>query len=661
MFTKKGLLILLILAQGSYMIGQNKTRQSQKRAIRQEIPLTNSIQNAFDAGTRDYTGKPGANYWQLEADYDIDVSLNPNTQVLSGKESILVHNNSNTPLTSIVLRLDHNIFRPDVPRGSSVPAEITEGMVLTRLKIDGVEVDLLARPLPWRSRQNAEPRNSISGLQQTVATISLAKPIPAKGKATVEIEWNTKLPGGENGRGHRMTQRWGSEVFQPTQWFPRLAKYDDLRGWNTDVYLGPSEFFNNFGTFDVKINVPNGWIVSGTGVLQNPEEILTKETRDRLAKVTSSNDEITIIGENENGLNTAKNGELIWHYKADKVNDFAWAASNKFIWKATRAVIPQKGPIPIHMVFLPERANRFAKAGEITRHALEFYSKLWIPYAFPQMTLQDGPSAGMEYPMVINSNQGAADHEVAHQWWPMLLGTNETRYGWMDEGFNTYMNILSDADASGKSPILDGWGQRYGRISGNENEPTMMWVSNYGGDMASFQTYSKAPMMLSMLGGIVGDEAVQKAMRNYTKAWVFKHPSPWDFVHFMNVELNQDLGWFWYYWLWTTESVNGSIKKVTHSGGKTIVAVHQSGEMPSPVVLKVEFEEGAANIKRMANSKMIDTNTAIVTWPANVWYNGNRTFNAELDFGTRTIKKITFDPYARFPDNDPKDNVWTKK
>jgi hypothetical protein len=664
MFTKKKLIITLLgllLIPTSLVFAQTKIKKSTKRAIRKEIPLTNSIQRAFKTGTRDYTGKPGANYWQLETDYDIDVSLNPNTQTLSGKETILVHNNSTTALKSIVLRLDHNIFRADVPRGSSVPAETTEGMVLTRLKVNGEEIDLLERPLPWRDRRNAAPKNSISGLHQTVATISLAKAIPANGKATVEIEWNTKLPGGENGRGHRMTQRWGSKVFQPTQWFPRLAKYDDLRGWQRDVYLGPAEFFNNFGKFNVKINVPAGWIVSGTGVLQNPEEILTKQTRERLTKVTSSNDEITIIGENEKGLNTPKDGKLVWHYKADKVNDFAWAASNQFVWKATRAVIPQKGPIPIHMVYLPERANRFKKAGEITRHALEFYSKLWVPYAFPQLTLQDGPSAGMEYPMVINSNQGAADHEVAHQWWPMLLGTNEARYGWMDEGLNTYMNILSGADSRGKEANLNGRGQGYGRISGNEDEPTMMWASNYGGNLYGFQTYSKASMMLSMLGGIVGDKTVQDAMRNYTKAWVFKHPSPWDFIHFMSAELNQDLGWFWYYWLWTTESVDGSIKKVTSRSGKTIVAIHQAGEMPSPVILKIEFEKGSSKIKKMRNAKMIDDNTAIVTWPVNVWFNGNRTFNATLSFGSRKIKKITFDPYGRFPDKNPKDNVWMKK
>ncbi|RYZ28216.1 MAG: M1 family peptidase, partial [Sphingobacteriales bacterium] len=316
--------------------------------------------------------------------------------------------------------------------------------------------------------------------------------------------------------------------------------------------------------------------------------------------------------------------------------------------------------IPIHMVYAPERARFFEKAGSITRHALEFYSALWAPYPFPQMTLQDGPSAGMEYPMVINSNQGAADHETAHQWWPMMVGTNETRYGWMDEGFNQYMNILSEYDEQGKPYSLNGLGQSYGRISGSESEAPMMWSANDAGSGYGFQTYQKAPLMLSMLGGIVGDEAVINAMKKYTAAWTFKHPSPWDYMFFMNNELKQNLEWFWYYWLFTTESVESSIKNVTTQKGKTTVEVHQAGQMPSPVVLKVEFETAGPAIKKLANARMLDANTAEVTWPVSVWFNGKRTFSAAMDFGDRKIKKITFDPNGRFPDANAADNVWPR-
>jgi hypothetical protein len=639
-------------------------QNSYPRAIRRDVPLTNAIRRAFDAGTRDLSGSPGPSYWQLETDFTIQARLDPATQVLTGTETILIHNNSTAALNEIVMRLDHNIFRGLVPRGTSVPAENTEGMIVTRLAVNGAEVNLDAPAGGGgggrRGGTSAPRQLSVSGLDQTAARISLASPIAPQSTATLEVAWHTKLPGGSAGQGHRMTQRWDDTLFQPTQWFPRLAKYDDLRGWDTQIYLGPAEFYNNFGKFDVRIDVPAGWIVSGTGVLQNPEQVLTATARQRLSTVLDSDAVVTIVGPDEIGPGqaTAAGDRLVWHFVADKVNDFAWATAKKFVWQATRATIPTKGPVPIHMVFLPDRAGLFANAGPITRHALEFYSKLWAPYPFPQLTLQDGPSAGMEYPMVINSNQGAADHETGHQWWPMMVGANETYYGWMDEGFNQYMNILSGADRRGDAPNLNGPGQNYGRTSGNEDEAAMMWAANNAGPMYGFQTYSKTPLMLSMLGGIVGDEAVQRAMSDYTKAWAFKHPSPWDYIFFMNTALKQDLNWFWYYWLWTTESVDGRIDGVSADAGGTKVFVRQDGAMPSPIVLKVTLAATGPAVKAMANATMTDARTAIVTWPVDVWFDGRRTFEAVLDFGGRSIESVTLDPMCRFPDRDPDDNVW---
>lgn len=675
------LIIGLLLLNCGFVFGQAQTTETplnptilqdsgalQKRAIRRNIPLTNTIQKAYKAGTRDTSGRPGANYWQLKTDFSINASLNPATQTITGSETISLHNNSPDKLDRLVLRLDHNIFRPRVPRGFSVPAETTEGMVVTRIKVNGVEVDLKAvpprqgRPVQGQAPQKLE-KSFVMGLDQTVATVVLANPIDAKSVATIEIDWNTKLPGGDTGQGHRMTQRWESKLFQPTQWFPRLAKYDDLRGWETNVYLGPSEFYNNYGKFDVKIEVPAGWLVSGTGVLQNSSEALAPFVRERLASALKTDEEIMIVKEDERGVGKAllPRDKNVWHFVADEVNDFAWATSNEFVWRSTRANIPTKGYVPVHMFYLPERARFFEQAGKNARHALEFYSKLLIPYAFPQLTLQDGPSAGMEYPMVINSNQGAADHETFHQWIPMMVGTNETRYGWMDEGFNQYSNILSDADADGKPFSIDNLGQNYGRISGNEDEPMMMWNANQGGTFYGFQTYQKVMMMFSMLGGMVGDDVMNAAVRKYVDTWKFKHPSPWDFTFFMNKELGRDLNWFWYYWLFTTERVDGSIKNVAMKSDKATVTVHQAGEMPSPVVLKVEFADGSDKIKQMPNAKMLNDKTAIVKWDVDVWFNGDRDFQATLDFGKRKISKITLDPFGRFPDSDNKDNVWMSK
>lgn len=643
-----------------------QTARLPERAIRRDIPLTNSIRRAFAAGTRDSTGRPGRNYAQLRTDYTINARLDPTTSRITGRESIVLHNNTADSLTSIVLRLDMNHFLFNVPRAAPwVPSEETDGMVVTKITVNGEPVNLSPPAAAGRGggRGGAPPtENFATGMRTTRATIALTKPIPAKSRATLEIEWNHKVPGGP-GSGHRMTQRWGDTLYQPTQWYPRVAVHDDLRGWDPEFYLGPSEFYNNFGRFDVSIDVPAGWIVSGTGVLQNPEQVLTPAARERLTHVLESDEVRMIVGPDEVGPGqaTAAGDRLTWHFVADTVNDFAWATAKKYVWAATRATIPGKGPVPIYMYYQPGNAAAYANAGAITRHALEFYSRLWFPYQFPQLTLQDGPSAGMEYPMVINSNQGAADHETFHQWLPMVVSNNETWYGWMDEGFNQYSNILSAADTRRQPPNLDGRGQSYGATSGNEAEPPMMWNANYAGpQFYSFTTYTKTPLMLSMLGGIVGDSAVWKANAEWAKAWMFKHPSPWDYMFFMNRALGRDLGWFWYYWLFTTESVDGSIERVSTTNGTTTVTVRQAGQMPSPVVLKVEFEPTGPAIRPMSNAKMLNPMTAIVTWPVDVWFSGSRTFQASLTFGPRKITKITLDPGCRFPDRDPSDNVWPR-
>jgi hypothetical protein len=655
-----------------------------ERAVRRDIPITNSIRRAYAAGTRDSTGRPGRNYWQIRTDYTISARLDPTTSRLTGRETVVLHNNSPDSLGQIVLRLDPNIFLGNTPQAAPwVPSEVTDGMVITRMTINGAAVDLDPAPVAGAdgaraaqaaaAAQNAQVPNQpkmLSG-KTTVARVNLPTKLLPHSNTTLEIEWNHKIPGGP-GSGHRMTQRWADTLYQPTQWYPRVAVYDDLRGWDTELYLGPSEFYNNFGRFDVRIDVPAGWIVSGTGVLQNPEEVLTPNARERIKQVLATDSITRIVGPEEVGPGQAtqrgapiagEDGDrLAWHFVADTVNDFAWATAKKYVWDMTRATIPGKGPVPINMVYLPGRAQLYARAGSVARHALEFYSKQWFPYQFPQLTLQDGPSAGMEYPMVINSNQGAADHETGHQWWPMTVSNNETWYGWMDEGFNQYMNVLSDADAAKQAANFNGYGQSYGGVSGNEAEAPMMWNANYDGPgFYGFTTYTKTPLMLSMLGGIVGDSAVQRAHREWANAWLFKHPSPWDYMFFMNNALKRDLGWFWYYWLFTTESVDGSIQRsTTATGGKTTVTVRQDGQMPSPVVLEVKFKPGSQAIRAMKNAVMKDSLTAIVTYPVDVWFTGSKTFDAVLDFGSRPIERIRLDPNCRFPDRDPSDNVWPR-
>ena len=632
-----------------------------ERSIRHDIPLTNMIRRAFEAGTRDFTGAPGANYWQLEVNYSIDARLDPSSGTVTARETVEIENNSPDALNAIVLRLDQNVFSPNVERSEAVSV-ITEGSVVSSITVNGEPIDLTARP-PRRGRGGgrAPPleMNYVTGLNTTSATIILRDPIPAHASATLDIEWSFRVPLVDAGRGLRMGA-WDESLFQVAQWYPRVAKYDDLKGWDTEPYLGSSEFYNNFGRFDVSIDVPAGWTVGATGVLQNPEEVLSAQTRERLSQIMGSEETHTIVGVDDFGPGTATaDGErLVWHFVADYVNDFAWATSDQYVWKATSVEIPGEGTIPFYWMYLPRNANRFEGANARGRHALQFYSELWMPYAFPQLTMVDGPETGMEYPMFIMSALGAEDHEIGHEWWPMMVGTNETWYGFMDEGFNQYMNVLSNAERRGVPANLDGMGQSYGRMSGDEREAPLMWNANYGGPLYSYQVYSKAPLMLSMLGGIVGDAEVQRAMSEYAHAWRFKHPSPWDYMFFMNEALDRDLGWFWYYWLFTTESVDGSIQNVDTSGSTTTVTVRQDGQMPSPVVLEVRFRADGPEPQPIPNAEKVDDYTLVVTYPVDVWFGGSKTFEVELPFDGGTIQSIRLDPRGRFPDRNPDDNVW---
>ena len=662
--------VLCVLAATPAVAAAQAHAAYPERAIRRDIPMTDMIRRAFAAGTRDSSGRPGSHYWQLWTDYTINARLDPATGVVTGHERVVVRNTSDSAMRQIVLRLDQNLFAPGAPRAPATPGagRLTDGMQVTGLTLNGQPVDLNPPPRFGRFGPGARPPQvalAAYNLTETSATITLPTPVPAHGSFTLEADWHFTVPKVEGGRGLRMGA-WGDTLYQVAQWYPRVAVFDDLRsgGWDTEPYLGSAEFYNNFGHFDVRLDVPEGWLVGATGVLQNPDSVLTPTARERLSHALESDSVRRIVGPEDFGPGkaTATGDRLVWHYVADTVGDFAWASSDRYVWDATRATSPGRGAVPVDMLYLPGHAPQYAQAGPPTRHALEFYSALWMPYAFSRLTLVDGPDTGMEYPMIIFSAAGAADHEAGHEWWPMTLGTNETWYGFMDEGFNDYMNILSYADRQHPSANpLDGVGQSYGRVSGDESEPPMMWNSNFGGPMYGFQAYSKAPMMLSMLGGVVGDTAVQRAMSEYAHAWRFKHPSPWDYAFSMSNGLHQDLGWFWYSWLFTTGAVNESIWDVRTAGATTTVTVRQDGQMPSPVVLAVHFAPTGPRIQPMANATMVDDSTAVVTWPVDVWFGGSRTFEAKLQFGKRAIERIVLDPHCRFPDRNVEDNTWPRQ
>jgi Peptidase family M1 domain len=639
---------LVLVSSVLALLSGSLVGQAPPRAVRRTIPISRAFERGLATGARDSTGRPGPRYWQLTTDYRIEARLDPASATVTGHETVKIRNPSDSTLDAVVLRLYQNLFAANAPKITSMP-EITSGITVTLLVLNGDTVNVDSARAEWS--------------RTTVVSIPLTTPIPPKGEGTLEATWSFQVPASPDlkGGGERMG-RWGTRLFEVAQWYPQVAVYDDLRGWNDSPYLGEGEFYNNFGSFDVRLDLPAGWLVGATGVLANPEQVLSPMVRQRLAQATLSDSQISIVGKDERGAgrSTLAGSRLSWHFTADSVGDFAWAASSDFVWDATRATIPGRGPIPVNLFYLPEHP-KYLGVGDFARHALEFYSALWMPYRFPQFTQVDGPEGGMEYPMLTMSGPyfGVTDHEIGHQWWPMMVANNETQYGWMDEGFNQFMNILSEAAFEGHPPVLDSLGASYGQFALVDGQATMMWDGNHAGDWYGFVTYEKTPLMLSMLGGIVGDSAVTRAMSGYARTWRGKHPSPWDYMFAMNRELGRNLDWFWYYWLFTTESVDGSIQKVESQGSKTLVTVRQDGEMPSPVVLQVEFAASGPAIKKMRNA-VVDGNSATVTWPVDVWFGGSRTFVAELDFGKRKLASITLDPGRRFPDRSLADNHWPR-
>jgi hypothetical protein len=651
--------IAAVVLPFSVLAQQAATSGEVPRAIRRDVPMTNTIRRAFAAGTRDNTGRPGPNYWQLQTDYTINVRVDPATQTLTGTETIALTNNSPDALRQIRLRLDHNIFRTRVPFAASwMPGEITDGMVITKLVVNGDALDASTIPSTGRATAGAG-KATASNLDRTLGVITLPAPIAPKSKATLEIGWRVKLPAAP-GSGHRMVQRLGDYLFQPTQWYPRIAVYDDLRGWDLNEYLGPSEFYNNFGRFDVSIDVPAGWIVSGTGVLQNPEQVYTATARQRLSHVLESDDLVTIVGEDEFGPGkaTLPGDRLVWHLVADQVNDFAWATSSKYILKATRATIPGKGPIPLYVVHTPG-AGRSVPHGRSERTAcarvlLEALGAVSVPavhhagrperrHGIPDGDqLEPGRRRSRGRPSVV-ADDGQQQRDVVRLDGRGLQSIHERPVG----------RRRGEAGAGPERP-------------GPELRQAERQRKRAADDVE--REFRRAELQLYDLRQDAADAVdarrrrgrrdVQKAMSNYAKTWAFKHPSPWDYIFFMNAELKQDLNWFWYYWLWTTESVDGKIEDVTTAGTRTTVVVRQDGQMPSPVVMRVTLASQGGPIKAMANAK-VDGNVALVTFPVDVWFNGSRTYRAVLDFG-RAITNIQLDPSCRFPDRDATDNVWPR-
>ncbi|HEU5478506.1 MAG TPA: M1 family metallopeptidase, partial [Candidatus Tumulicola sp.] len=499
--------------------------------------------NEFRTGS----GRPGPRYWQQRVDYRIAATLDPARNAVRGRETIHYTNRSPDTLPYLWLYLEQNICAPN---------SVTNLLNQPPLAFLGSSFDFSCQgfnggiTLDSVSVAGREVRGADTAIYGTTMRVDLPTPLRPGASIDVDFAWHFGVPQQGAGRmGH------DGPLYEIAQWYPRVAVYDDVRGWNHEPYIGAGEFYLEYGSFDVALTVPATYIVAATGRLLNPERVLTAAQRSRLTSARHSPNPVAIITKDEAGnagrTRPTARGTLTWHFLADSVRDFAFAAGPNFRWDATNY-----DGILIETLYRPT-ADKWEEAIRMAKSAIQYFSEQWYRYPYPHATTVEGPIEGMEYPMltfVPNSptredQQWALSHEFGHEWFPMIVGSNERLYPWMDEGFNTFIDLGGAARYFAGSPYGDTIEVHplhlYAThaVPGNEQplieKPVEVRDLFWGG-------YQKPALMMQMLRyEVLGKDRFDAAFRAYIRAWAFKHPTPADFFRVMRDQSGMELDWFW--------------------------------------------------------------------------------------------------------------------
>ena len=602
---------------------------------------------------REGSGRPGPTYWQQRADYTIAVSLDTATHTIAGRETIRYTNRSPDTLRYLWLQLDQNLFRDD-SRGALLNPP--DARFAARGFHGGFVLDRVESVRP-SGRQTV--RRSLKTIEDgTVMRVELDRPLPPRGVTSLEIGYSFQVP--EHG-----ADRMGREQFpdgwlyEIAQWYPRLAVYDDVRGWNTEQYLGQGEFYLEYGDIDFAITVPRGFIVAATGRLTNPLQVLTAQQRERLARALHSDSTVAIIAKNEVRQATTRpagsGATLTWRFSAQNVRDVAWAAAPNFIWDASGW-----NGILMQSFYPPVADSIWRESTRMVRHSIQHYSEKWFQYPYPTAINVNGPVGGMEYPMLVfcanrRSREGlfgVTTHELGHQWFPMIVGSNERLYAWMDEGFNTFINIYSTRTYFPNQAGLRTRGQaeQWAQFAASgRDEPGITPADRVTPELLGQVAYNKPATGLYLLRHAILDSTrFDAAFREYIKRWAFKHPTPADFFRSMEDGVGEDLSYFWRGWFLRTDVVDqavDSVRTVKDSTGTTYTAIYLAspGGLPMPVDLRLTFADGSVENTRL---------------PVEAWFQGNR-FTYVRVF-PKELVKVEIDPDKNFPDVRRQNNVWTK-
>ncbi len=542
--------------------------------------------------TRSADGSPGHEYWQNRADYNIKVALDDDKQSIQASETITYTNNSPKDLTYLWVQLDQNLFEKESDTYKSLDYSLEDNFglfmfveYLRRTNFEGgykigTIKDKMGKPLKYV-------------IQKTMLRIDLPTPLKAKGGIfSFSIDWSFNITDAEadpiyTRSGFEFFKNDKNYVYEMAQWFPRMAVYSDVRGWQNKQFMGRGEFALPFGNYEVAITVPSDHIVAATGELQNAATVLSAEHIKRLEQAKTAKEPMLIVSQKEAEIaeKTKATTKKTWIYKAQNVRDFAWASSRKFIWDAQQVDV--EGKKVWAMSYYPKEGNPLWEkvSTKSIAHTLKVYSKQSIAYPYPVAISVHGPVGGMEYPMISFNNQGRPEadgsydkkveaatvsviiHEVGHNFFPMIVNSDERQWTWMDEGLNTFLQYLAEQEWDKEFPSQSGPAKKIvPYMKGNSKTLVPIMTNSEQINLMQFgpNAYSKPATALNILREtIMGKELFDYAFKEYARRWAFKHPEPADFFRTMEDASAMDLDWFWRGWFFGTEPVDISLDSVT--------------------------------------------------------------------------------------------------
>ncbi|PWN58264.1 M1 family metallopeptidase [Chryseobacterium viscerum] len=598
--------------------------------------------------TRSASGQPGHAYWQNSADYHLNVSLNEDKKEITGTAEITYTNNSPDKLGFLWLQLDQNLFAKDSRGNGVVPLsgsrngahgeEFNGGYKIKSIKLDG-------------------KREVSYTITDTRMQIDLPKELKANGGvAKIEIEYSFVSPEyGSDRMGIQDTKN--GKIFTMAQWYPRMCVYDDVMGWNTLPYLGASEFYLEYGDITANITVPANHYVVASGELLNEKEVYSKEEINRWNQARNSDKTVMIHPESEIGKNKTS-GTKTWKFKIKQTRDFAWASSAGFILDAAKIDLPSGKKSLAISAYPAESAGEKAwgRSTEYTKAAIEHYSKKWYEYTYPAATNVAGNEGGMEYPGIVFCHMdskgedlwGVTDHEFGHNWFPMIVGSNERLFAWMDEGFNTFINGLStEAFNKGEYYTKPNLARSGSYLMTDSLEPVMVGPDNMRERNIGALAYYKPATGLAVLREtVLGPEKFDKAFRTYIDRWAFKHPTPWDFFHTMENVSGEELSWFWRGWFFNKWKIDQAVKNVKYINGDfkngVQITVENMGQLPMPTTVQIKFKDGTVQTMKI---------------PVEVWKrNTEWTFKVDSN---KEIDEVKLDPNSVVPDINIENNSKT--